>query len=135
VVSAVKSFSPPTDDLERAILAKLWELGAGSVRDLHDQLGQRERRALATTTKIVERLRKKGLIERQLNGDLSIYRPLVTLEEVETTRPSKAKLFGAAPHAPVAALVDEAEAVDPKLVDKLERLVSARRRWKDKDGA
>jgi len=128
-------FRPPTDDLERAILAKLWELGAGSVRDLHDQLGQRDRRALATTAKVMERLRKKGLIERQLSGELSLYRPLVTLEDVETARPRKGKPFGAAPLAPVAALVDEAEAVDPKLVDKLERLVSARRRWKDKDGA
>jgi len=127
------NFRPPTDDLERAVLAKLWELGAGSVRDLHDQLGQRERRALATTTKVVERLRKKGLIERHQSGDTSIYRPLVTRDEVEGARPRKAMsgLFGAAPHAPVAALVDEAEDVDPKLVDKLDQLVSARRRWKD----
>lgn len=126
-------FRPPTDDLERAALAKLWELGAGSVRDLHDQLGQRERRALATTTKVVERLRKKGLIERYQSGDLSIYRPLVTREDVEGAHPRKGMsgLLGAAPHAPVAALVDEAEDVDPKLVDKLEQLVSARRRWKD----
>ncbi len=128
---AVKEFRPPTDDLERAVLDKLWELGAGSVRDLHDQLGQRERRGLATTTKVVERLRKKGLIERRQSGELSVYRPLVTREEVEATRPRKARLFSAAPHAPVAALVDEAEAVDSRLVDKLERLVSARRRWKD----
>jgi len=128
---AVKEFRPPTDDLERAVLAKLWELGAGSVRDLHDQLGQRERRGLATTTKVVERLRKKGLIERHQGDELSIYRPLVTREEVEATRSRKARLFSLAPHAPVAALVDEAEAVDPKLVDKLERLVSTRRRWKD----
>jgi BlaI family transcriptional regulator, penicillinase repressor len=126
-------FRPPTDDIERAILAKLWELGAGSVRDLHDQLGQRERRALATTTKVVERLRKKGLIERHPSGDTSIYRPLLTREELEGACPRKAMrgLFGTAPHAPVAALVDEAEDVDPKLVDKLDRLVSARRRWKD----
>jgi len=130
--SAVK-FRPPSDDLEQAVLAKLWELGAGSVRELHEQLGQRERRGLATTIKVVERLRKKSLIERHMSGDTSIYRPRVSREEVEGARPRKGMsgLFGAAPHAPVAALVDDAEDVDPKLVDKLERLVSARRRWKD----
>ena len=126
----MKQFRLPSDDLEYEVLAKLWELGAGSVRDLHDQLGQRERRALATTAKVVERLRKKGLIERDPSG---IHRPRVAREEIEGARARKGAggLFGAAPHAPVAALVDAAEAIDPKLVDQLERWVSARRRWKD----
>lgn len=125
----MKHFPLPSNDLEYEVLAKLWELGTGSVRDLHDQLGQRERRALATTAKTVERLWKKGLIERHL-GDS--YRPLVTREQVEgaRTRKGSGKLFGSAPHAPVAALVDPDDPVDSKLVDDLERLI-ARRRWKD----
>lgn len=129
----MKQFRLPSDALETALLDKLWELGSGSVRDLHDQLGQRERRALTMTTKAVERLRKKGLVERHQNGDLVVYRPRVTREEVEGARTRKAAstLFGAAPHAPVAALVDADDPVDPKVVDQLERWVVARRRWKD----
>jgi predicted transcriptional regulator len=80
----------------------------------------------------VERLCKKGLIERHLSGEASLYRPLVAREvvEAERTRKAASRLFGAPPLAPVAALVDEADTIDPELVDQLERVIS-RRRWKD----
>jgi predicted transcriptional regulator len=129
----MKPFRLPSDDLEYDILAKLWELGAGSVRELHEQLGQREGLVYTTTAKVVDRLREKGLIERQPRGRAFIYRPRVAREEVEGARARKAvsRLFGTAPHAAVAALVDAVDAVDPKLLDELERLVIARRRSKD----
>jgi BlaI family penicillinase repressor len=129
----MKQFRLPSDDLEYDILAKLWELGMGSVRELHEQLGQREGLVYTTTAKVVDRLREKGLIERQPRGRAFIYRPRVAREEVEGARARKAvsRLFGTAPHAAVAALVDAVDAVDPKLLDELERLVIARRRSKD----
>lgn len=131
--STMKEFRLPSDDLEYDVLAKLWELGTGSIRDLHDQLDHREGLVYATTAKVVERLREKGLIERNLSGYLFIYRARVAREEVEGARARKAvsKLFGAAPHAAVAALVEAVDAVDPKLLDELERVVIARRRLKD----
>src|SRR3984893_8289003 len=129
----MKQFRLPSDDLEYDILAKLWELGVGSVRELHEQLGRREGLVYTTTSKGVDRLREKGLIERQPRGRAFIYRPRVAREEVEGARARKAvsRLFGTAPHAAVAALVDAVDAVDPKLLDELERLVIARRRSKD----
>jgi BlaI family transcriptional regulator, penicillinase repressor len=129
----MKPFRLPSDDLEYDILAKLWELGVGSVRELHEQVGQREGLVYTTTAKVVDRLREKGLIERQPRGRAFIYRPRVAREEVEGARARKAvsRLFGTAPHAAVAALVDAVDAVDPKLLDELERLVIARRRSKD----
>ena len=129
----MKPFRLPSDDLEYDILAKLWELGVGSVRELHEQLGQREGLVYTTTAKVVDRLREKGLIERQPRGRAFIYRPRVAREEVEGARARKAvsRLFGAAPHAAVAALVDAVDEVDPKLLDELERVVIARRRSKD----
>src|SRR3984893_8218202 len=129
----MKPFRLPSDDLEYDILAKLWELGVGSVRELHEQLGQRDGLVYTTTAKVVDRLREKGLIERQPRGRAFIYRPRVAREDVESARARKAvsRLFGAAPHAAVAALVDAGDAVDPKLLDELERVVIARRRSKD----
>jgi BlaI family transcriptional regulator, penicillinase repressor len=129
----MKQFRLPSDDLEYDILAKLWELGVGSVRELHELLGQREGLVYTTTAKVVDRLREKGLIERQPRGRAFIYRPRVAREDVESARARKAvsRLFGAAPHAAVAALVDAVDAVDPKLLDELERIVIARRRSKD----
>jgi predicted transcriptional regulator len=129
----MKQFRLPSDDLEYDILAKLWELGVGSVRELHEQLGQRDGLVYTTTAKVVDRLREKGLIDRQPRGRAFIYRPRVAREDVESARARKAvsRLFGAAPHAAVAALVDAVDAVDPKLLDELERIVIARRRSKD----
>jgi predicted transcriptional regulator len=129
----VKQFRLPSDDLEYDILAKLWELGVGTVRELHEQLGRRDELVYTTTAKVVDRLREKGLIERQPRGRAFIYRPRVAREDVESARARKAvsRLFGAAPHAAVAALVDAVDAVDPKLLDELERIVIARRRSKD----
>src|ERR1700681_2126658 len=129
----MKPFRLPSDDLEYDILAKLWELGVGTVRELHEQLGQRDGLVYTTTAKVVDRLREKGLIERQPRGRAFIYRPRVAREDVESARARKAvsRLFGAAPHAAVAALVDAVDAVDPKLLDELERVVIARRRSKD----
>jgi predicted transcriptional regulator len=129
----MKQFRLPSDDLEYDILAKLWELGVGTVRELHEQLGQRDGLVYTTTAKVVDRLREKGLIERQPRGRAFIYRPRVAREDVESARARKAvsRLFGAAPHAAVAALVDAVDAVDPKLLDELERIVIARRRSKD----
>ena len=129
----MKHFRLPSDDLEYDILTKLWDLGVGSVRELHEQLGQRDGLVYTTTAKVVDRLREKGLIERQPRGRAFIYRPRVAREDVESARARKAvsRLFGAAPHAAVAALVDAVDAVDPKLLDELERIVIARRRLKD----
>ena len=131
----MKRFRLPSDDLEYDILAKLWERGEGTVRELHDQLGELDGLVYTTTAKVVDRLREKGLIERQPRGRAFVYRPRVAREEVESARARKAvsRLFGAtpAPHAAVAALVDAVDAVDPKLLDELERIVIARRRSKD----
>jgi predicted transcriptional regulator len=131
----MKKFRLPSDDLEYDILARLWEVGVGSVRELHEHLGERDGLVYTTTAKVVDRLREKGLIERQPRGRAFIYRPRVAREEVENARARKAvnRLFGAAPapHAAVAALVDAVDAVDPKLLDELERIVLARRRSKD----
>ena len=78
---------------------------------------------------------RRDLIERHTSGKAFIYSPRVAREEVENARAHKAvsRLFGStpAPHAAVAALVDAVDAVDPKLLDELERIVLARRRSKD----
>jgi predicted transcriptional regulator len=128
----MSQFRLPSDELEYDVLAKLWELGTGTIRDLHDQLAL-EGVGYSTTAKVVERLSEKGLVERYLSGYQFIYRPRVAREEVEGARARKAvsRLFGAAPHAAVAALVDAVDAVDPQLLNELERLIIARRRSKD----
>ncbi|MGH8230017.1 MAG: BlaI/MecI/CopY family transcriptional regulator, partial [Steroidobacteraceae bacterium] len=65
----MKLFRLPADELEYAVLAKLWELGNASVRELHDKLGGPQGLVYTTTAKVVDRLRDKGLIQRQPRGN------------------------------------------------------------------
>lgn len=127
------SFRLPADDLEYAVLTELWQLGAASVRELHDRLGARQGLVYTTTAKVIDRLREKGLIQRQRRGNAFVYRSRVAREEVERARARNAvtRLLGATPRAAVAALVEAVDDVDPALLEELERAVLARRRTKD----
>ena len=98
------SFLLPADELEYAVLAKLWELGAASVRELHEHLGEPAGRVYTTTAKVIDRLRGKGLIQRQRRGKAFVYKPRVARPEVESARAKQAvsRLLGATPRAAVA---------------------------------
>ena len=123
----------PADDLEYSVLARLWQLGAASVRELHEQLGAPQGLVYTTTAKVIARLREKGLIQRQRKGTAFVYRPRVAREEVERARARHAlsRLLGATPRAAVAALVEVVDEIDPALLTELEQAVAARRRAKN----
>jgi predicted transcriptional regulator len=127
----MRPFLLPADE-EYEVLAKLWELGAASVRELHEHLGEPAGRVYTTTAKVIDRLRAKGLIQRQRRGKAFVYRPRVARPDVDKARAQQAvsRLLGTTPRAAVAALVDAVDAFDPQLLDELERAVNARRRAK-----
>ena len=127
------AFRLPADDLEYAVLASLWELGTASVRELHARLGEPQGLVYTTTAKVVDRLREKGLIQRQRKGAAFQYRAKVARETVERARARNAltRLLGAAPRAAAAALVEAVQDLDPALLEELEQAVAARRRAKD----
>lgn len=126
------SYRLPADDLEYAVLAKLWELGPASVRDLHEQLGKPTGLVYTTIAKVIDRLLGKGLVERERRGKAFFYRSTVARGEVERARAEHAvsRLLGSTPRAAVASLVDAVDAVGPHLLDELERAVAAHRRSK-----
>jgi predicted transcriptional regulator len=130
--AAMASFLLPADELEYVVLTKLWELGTASVRDVHRLLGKPEGLVYTTIAKVIDRLRGKGLIQRERYGKAFVYRARIAPEEVERARARDAisRLLGPTPRAAVAALVDAVDAVDPKLLDELERAVTAHRRSK-----
>lgn len=68
-------------DLERAVLAVLWESSHPcTARDVQDALPER---SLATTTvlTVLTRLERKGLVEREREGRAHRYRPTASREE------------------------------------------------------
>ena len=122
----------PGGDLEYAVLAKLWELGITSAREIHAGIGAPAGLVYTTTAKVLDRLHEKGLVTRERKGKAFVYRAKVAREVVEHARARTvlSRLLGARPHTTVAALVEAVESIDPRLLDELERAVAARRRSK-----
>jgi predicted transcriptional regulator len=128
----MSSFVLPGDELEYLVLTKLWELGTASVRDVHRQLQTPKGLVYTTIAKVIDRLRAKGLIQRERHGKAFVYRARIAREKVEQARAQNAvsRLLAPTPRAAVAALIDAVDAVDPKLLDELERAVAAHRKMK-----
>lgn len=129
----MRDFRLPSDALEYSVLAELWRVGTASVRELHERVGVPEGLVYTTTAKVVDRLRKKGLIRRQRKGNAFSYQPCIAQEAVERARARSAiaRLLGPSPRSAVATLVEAVDSVDPELLDELERAVAALRRAKN----
>jgi len=125
-------FRLPGGDLEYAVLAKLWELGSASARDIYTQVGEPQGLVYTTTAKVLDRLYAKRLISRERRGMAFVYRPRVARALVDNARAREflARLLGPAPHAAAATLVDAVEALNPRLLDELAEAIAARRRSK-----
>ena len=69
-------------------------------------------------------------ITRKKSGKAFVYRAKVERSVIEQARATDVvtKMLGDEPRPAMAALVSAVEAVDPELLDELERLVAARRR-------
>lgn len=119
-------------DLEYAVLAKLWELGSASARDIHTQVGEPQGLVYTTTAKVLDRLHVKRLVSRERKGLAFLYRARVPRALVDNARARElvTRLFGPAPHSAAATLVDAVESLNPKLLDELAEAIAARRRSK-----
>jgi BlaI family transcriptional regulator, penicillinase repressor len=70
--------------LELDCMNTLWPIGEGTVRDIRDRLAERRPRAYTTIMTIMDRLARKGIVERRKSGRAYIYRPHLTMEEART---------------------------------------------------
>jgi BlaI family transcriptional regulator, penicillinase repressor len=70
--------------LELDCMNTLWPIGEGTVRDIRDRLAERRPRAYTTIMTIMDRLARKGVVERRKSGRAYIYRPHLTMEEART---------------------------------------------------
>jgi len=67
--------------LELDCLNMLWPMGEGTVREIRDALSPRRPRAYTTIMTIMDRLARKGIVERRKNGRAYIYKPNLTAED------------------------------------------------------
>lgn len=126
-------FRLPSDDLEYAVLATLWDLSTASTREIHRRVGEPAGLVYTTIAKVLDRLYDKGLVARERHGKAFVYRARIAPKVVEKARAENAlkRLLGSSPRAAVATLVDAVETLDPKLIDELAEIIASRRRSKD----
>ena len=67
--------------LELDCMNTLWPIGEGTVREIRDLLAARLPRAYTTIMTIMDRLARKGVVERVKAGRAYVYRPRLTAED------------------------------------------------------
>jgi predicted transcriptional regulator len=117
--------------LEREVMNQAWRRGEISVRDVHRAFG--ERMAYTTLMTTLDRLYKKGLLERRKEGRAFLYSPRVSREQLErgVAQDVIDGLLGRGADGvePVlACIVDAVSENDRDLLDELDRLVQEKRR-------
>ena len=116
--------------LERKVLDTTWKLKRANVRDVVDSF--KEKFAYTTIMTTLDRLYKKGYLDRELQGRAFLYSPRLTQEQMQIGILGDVitgLLDGATRSvAPVlASIVDSVGDRDRKLLDELERLVKEKR--------
>lgn len=134
----LRGFTRPSDaliaslgTLERDVMRQIWRLKEASVRQISDAFD--ERVAYTTVMTTLDRLYKKGLLERRKDGRAFLYAARFSPEEMEqglardvigsllNTKDSQIEPV-------LACIVDAVSERDLVLLDELERLVQAKRR-------
>jgi len=112
------------------VLQELWSQGSATVREL--LADGRIRQAYTTVMTTMDRLYKKGLLDRITEGRAFRYTPRYTSEELQrdTALESIRQLLasGDASSLPLSYLVEALSAQDAQLLDELQLLVERKRR-------
>ncbi len=74
---------PRPTEAELAILRVLWQLGSGSVRDVHRTLNETKPTGYTTVLKMIQIMTEKGLVERDETVRPQIYRPRYSQEHTQ----------------------------------------------------
>jgi predicted transcriptional regulator len=92
--------------LELDCMNTLWPMGEGTVREIRDGLAPRRPRAYTTIMTIMDRLARKGVVERRKVGRAYRYRPNLSAEEARAQALSQVvdNFFGGSKEALIAQL-------------------------------
>ena len=116
--------------LEMQVLEQLWSLGSGDVRAVHQAIGSSREVHSNTVQSAMERLFRKGLLEREKTGHAYLYQPRISREDL-AARLIEETLGRMNPFKPLpllAAFVDlSLQRQDMGTLEELERLVADRR--------
>ncbi len=125
---------PRLGELETRLLEWLWGREWVDVREAHAALTAAGPRSPNTIHSTLERLIRKGLVERRRAGRAFAYRAIVAPQTYLDRALERAieEMPGSDPKRLLAAFVDVAARIDETALDELERLVADRRRARER---
>jgi predicted transcriptional regulator len=116
--------------LESELMERIWARGEITVRDLHLEVASRL--AYTTVMTTLDRLYKKGLLQRRKLGKAFYYLPTMTQEEYHRTLTQHLVEMvlddGADKNVVLSSFVNAVSDADLKLLDELDELLKAKRR-------
>jgi predicted transcriptional regulator len=118
--------------LELRVLEALWSReDEASVREVLEKFPHAAYTTVMTT---MERLHRKGVLQRRKDGRAFLYKPVSSRDEMErglVTRALEPLLKSGSAQPILSCLVDEVSRHDERLLDELERLVREKRRQQE----
>lgn len=122
--------SGPLGPLEREIMEALWALGGATGKDIYVELNKRRAAALTTVLTVLERLTKKGLVEKVPTKTVYIFKPAYSKEEFG--RKVSGEVFKGvleiSSSSAIASFVDTLADIDPSELDRLKRLIDEKKK-------
>jgi predicted transcriptional regulator len=121
---------PQLGPFEQQLLRELWSRGSATVREMVDDTGIHQ--AYTTVMTTMDRLFKKGILDRVAEGRAFRYSPRLTSEELQRGRALDGirQLLGSndTSSLPLSYLVEALSAHDAQLLDELQVLIDRKRR-------
>ena len=74
---------PKPTEAELGVLEVLWKHGPSTVRQVNDLINERRETGYTTTLKIMQIMHAKGMLAREEEGRMHIYRPLASEKQTK----------------------------------------------------
>ncbi|MFY0618100.1 MAG: BlaI/MecI/CopY family transcriptional regulator [Shimia sp.] len=119
-------------DVELEFMIALWEIGAGSVRDVMAALDGTQKRAYTSVATVMKILDDKGFVTSARKDRALVYTPAVEKRDYEgrSLKNLSTTLFGGTPTALVARLVDNEDLTD-EMIQEIKEIIETRIRKDD----
>ncbi|MFE8597138.1 BlaI/MecI/CopY family transcriptional regulator [Archangium violaceum] len=120
----------PLGHLEAAVMDVVWARAPATAREVCDRMTGAEERAYTTIMTTMDRLHRKGLLDREKDGMAWRYTPALGKAEFEKALADglAAGILQAHGEVALSAFVDATAEVDEGLLDQLAQLIAQRRK-------
>lgn len=130
----MKIDTAPLGELERLVMEHIWAHGPADVKDVHRAVGARRRITSNTVQSTLERLFRKGLLDREKVSHAYVYRAALSREAYGATLVSSVvnDVLGPDRDAMLSAFVDLTARTGEDALVRLEKMIAERRREQEK---